>query len=111
MLKIRALVDGHVIADIPVGNLFMAEALAGRGTVVNASNGVIVQIIENDKPIIERRYSEAEIYPFKDSDEQKAPVRESKNKIMRKTETRAVAGRSQLGHAARPHRRERRRDL
>jgi hypothetical protein len=69
MLKIRALVKGLVIADIPVGNLFLVEAMHGRSSMVDASAGVTVQIVEDDKPVLERRYTEAQLYPHKHDDD------------------------------------------
>ncbi|HYS76878.1 MAG TPA: hypothetical protein VEM38_12365 [Burkholderiales bacterium] len=68
-IRIRALVEGRTIVDIPIGNLFLVETYQRGASVVNAIKGVTVQIIEDDKPILERTYSELELYPFKHADD------------------------------------------
>ncbi len=68
-IRIRALVKGRTIVDIPIGNLFLLETYSRGAPVVNAIEGVTVQIIEDDKPLLERTYSEVELYPFKHADD------------------------------------------
>jgi hypothetical protein len=67
---IRASVKGRVIADVPVGVLFLLEAIreGAPGQSIDASGGVKVQIVEDDEVILERIYAERELYPYKDAD-------------------------------------------
>jgi hypothetical protein len=65
---LRAVVDGKTILDIEIGHLFMIESTHGVRTVVDAKNGVLVEILEDHKPILQRTYTERELYPFKDDE-------------------------------------------
>ncbi len=68
-IRIRAIVRGHTIIDIPIGDLFLVEGFIGKLASVDASEGATVQIIENKKPILERTYTERQLYPHKDPDD------------------------------------------
>ena len=66
-IRIRALVRGHVILDMPIGVLFQAEVIHGRAQPIAVGSGVTIQVIEDDKPVLERHYSVGEMFPMMDA--------------------------------------------
>ena len=67
--RIRAMVEGRVIVDMPLGALFYTDAARGEIGLVDASKGVTVQIVESDSPVLERTYTERQLFPWRDADD------------------------------------------